>query len=174
MARLPIANPFLAICSLAMALLPVACGPDGAGSPAPSVAGADAPREWRTPIETLPAVPGVDSALMFPEHPHERVISGLRLLVRARGELESVRRALAAGAAESAGASLARTIRDLEEGMALAGARLTPGAAADLEAARRSAARWRAGEAPSAGAAEKVVRSLEDESDVLARALGPG
>jgi hypothetical protein len=173
MARLPVANPFLAICSLAVALLPVACGPDGAGSSAPSVVGAHAPRQGIAPLDPLPGASATRGAHAAPLDPRERILVGLRLLVRARGELEVVRRFLADGATESAGASLNRTIRDLEEGMAVAGARLTPSAAADFEVARRSADRWSAGEAPSGGTAERIVRSLEDESDTLARALGP-
>lgn len=173
MARLGIANPFLAICVAASALLPVACGPGASAAPAGDDPAGAAPREWAPPLEAFPGSPLWEGPERMPESREERVVAGLRLLVRARGELAGVRRALSAGAPESAGTSLARTILDLEEGMALAGARLTPRAAAELEAARRSADRWRAGVAPEEEAAERIVRLMEDESETLAKALDP-
>lgn len=173
MARPRIVAQTPAIGGLVAALLTVACGSGGQAAPSPGGQGADMTREWARAFGASPDAPSLRGNRLTPEDASERVLAGLRLLVLARGELDSARRALTEGSAERAGSALARTIRDLEEGMALTGMRLTPQAAAGFETARRSADRWQAGEAPRNGAAESVVRFMEDESDVLARALDP-
>jgi len=98
---------------------------------------------------------------------------GRRDLERAERSLSRTRAAVSNREGLVAGASLALTIRELEDGLTRSGAGITPAAATTFEDARRAADRWQAGEPPSERDSMALLNRIELEAVRLARALRP-